>query len=192
MLLSGYKEAGMVFQVQILPVSTTVLQYCCASEIVFISFNSSTHHFPWKKDDVSKENISATNLAGHLKSCKNLPTQYKLEALQNHPNQHTPTLTPAQESLGKMFQSNKPTAGPAIVTPSVFRSTLIQGVVRDNYPLTFGEGEGMRQVFGLVSPELRLPVHSTMRKDLAKLHKVLSKRVQQVLNVSSHLFSFYT
>ncbi|CCO37231.1 hypothetical protein BN14_11386 [Rhizoctonia solani AG-1 IB] len=84
-----------------------------------------------------------------------------------------------------MFQSNKPTAGPAIVTPSVFRSTLIQGVVRDNYPLTFGEGEGMRQVFGLVSPELRLPVHSTMRKDLAKLHKVLSKRVQQVLNLKA-------
>ncbi|CUA72929.1 Zinc finger BED domain-containing protein 4 [Homo sapiens] [Rhizoctonia solani] len=149
----------------------------------------STHHFLRTRDDVSEENISASNLAGHLKLCKNLPAQYKLEAFRSHTNRRTETLTPAQESLGKMFQSNKPRMTPATITPSVFRSTLIQGIVRDNYPLTFGEGEGMRQVFGLVSPELSLPVHSTMRKDLAKLYKVLSARVRQVLNAQKSRFA---
>ncbi|EUC62498.1 hypothetical protein RSOL_422410, partial [Rhizoctonia solani AG-3 Rhs1AP] len=149
----------------------------------------SIHDFPRTNKDVSKEKISATNLAGHLKACKKLPAQYQFKGLQSHSNRHTEVFTPAQESLGKMFKSTQPTPGPVGVTPSIFRSTLIQGVVRDNYPLTFGEGKGMKQVFALVSPEVSLPVHSTMRKDLGRLHKVLSMRVQQILSAQNSRFA---
>ena len=147
------------------------------------------HHFPQTSNNVTNEKISATNLAAHLNSCKNLPTQYKLTAIRNHLNRQkgTEVLTPAQASLSKMFESAKPTPTPVTVTPSVFRLVLVQGVVQDNYPLTFGEGRGMRQVFALVSPGINLPVHSTMHKDLNKLYEVLSACVWQVLTVSLFL-----
>ncbi|KAF8749957.1 protein dimerization [Rhizoctonia solani] len=132
----------------------------------------SVHHFPPDQEDVSKEKISATNLAGHLKSCEKLPNTVQIDA-----------------SLGEMFKSANPRPGPIVITPLAFRSVLIQGVVRDNYPLTFGEGRGMQQVFAMVSPNLDLPVHSTMRKDLNKLYKVLSRRVRQVLSAQNSRFA---
>ncbi|CEL59196.1 similar to zinc finger protein [Rhizoctonia solani AG-1 IB] len=149
----------------------------------------SVHHFPRTCDNVSMEKISATNLAGHLNTCKKLPAQYKTPVAKAQLSQYFDILTSAQQSLGEIFRSNKPISRPVALTPSVFRSTLIQGVVRDNHTLTFGEGKGMRQVFTLVAPELRLPVHSTMRKDLSKLYEVLSARVQQVLNAQKSRFA---
>ncbi|EUC56077.1 HAT family dimerization protein, partial [Rhizoctonia solani AG-3 Rhs1AP] len=74
----------------------------------------SVHHFPRTHKDISKEKISATNLAGHLKS---------------YSNRHAEILTTAQKSLGEMFKSAKPSPALVAVTPLVFRSTLIQGVV---------------------------------------------------------------
>ncbi|CCO32612.1 hypothetical protein BN14_06675 [Rhizoctonia solani AG-1 IB] len=133
----------------------------------------SVHHFPRTCDNVSMEKISATNLAGHLNTCKKLPAQYKTPVAKAQLSQYFDILTSAQQSLGEIFRSNKPISRPVALTPSVFRSTLIQGVVRDNHTLTFGEGK----------------VHSTMRKDLSKLYEVLSARVQQVLNAQKSRFA---
>ncbi|EUC60715.1 Zf(Bed)-4 protein, putative [Rhizoctonia solani AG-3 Rhs1AP] len=132
-----------------------------------------------------RQHISATNLVAHLNKCTRLPVEQKLKAVKarlNHPSEPE-TLTPAQASVASVFRSS-PRAlvqQPVAISNSLFRSTLIQGVVRDNYPLTFGEGRGMQQVFALTSPHFKLPSHQTMRTDLDKLYDILKGRVLHLL-----------
>ncbi|KAB5590011.1 AC9 transposase [Ceratobasidium theobromae] len=58
---------------------------------------------------------------------------------------------------------------------------LIQGVVLDGLPLTFGEDEGMKQLFKSLDPQLTLPSQKTMRRDLNKLYSALSERVALII-----------
>ncbi|KAG8678372.1 hypothetical protein FRC08_017830 [Ceratobasidium sp. 394] len=101
--------------------------------------------------------IVSTNLASHLrKQCKKIPQAEGWEATQARNQQTNTLLAPrtAEQSLGAIFASETPylPPPPTILSPTIFRSYLIQGVVRDTFPLTFGEGEGMVQVFKLVNP----------------------------------------
>lgn len=93
--------------------------------------------------------------------------------------------SPTNQGLGSIFASLTPIPRPppTRLSQTVFRATLIQGVVRDSFPLTFGEGEGMKQVFSLVNPLAKLPSHQTMRRDLDKLYGILSDRVTHVMKV---------
>jgi hypothetical protein len=127
---------------------------------------------------------SASNLASHLYKCQGIPPEHTLDTAKARSRPSTELLTPAQVSLGAMFKLCAPVPKPpTALTPSTFRSTLIQGVIRDNYPLTFGEGAGMKQVFSLLNSVVELPSHQTLRRDLDQLSDVLIARVQQLLMV---------
>lgn len=131
---------------------------------------------------------SASNLATHLRECGAIPPELTFDPAKGPGHLASPpkTLTPAQASLAAVVKDQNPIPKPpTALTPSRFRSTLIQGVVFDNYPLTFGEGAGMRQVFHLLNPTVELPSHQTMRHDLDQLFNVLFSRVQHVFMVSS-------
>jgi hypothetical protein len=133
---------------------------------------------------------SASNLVSHLRKCQKMPPELKIDALKARSCQPAvDALTPAQESIGLMFRSSAqaPKVPPTVLSPSLFRSTLIQGVIRDNYPLTFGEGLGMRQVFTFLNSSLKLPSHQAMRHDLYKLYDILFQRVQRLLKVSPNV-----
>lgn len=134
--------------------------------------------------------ITSTNLASHLRSCKKIPEAYGWKAtlarIAGEKEAIPPAQnTPAAQSLGAIFASETPIPQPptTILPPTLFRSTLIQGVVRDTFPLTFGEGEGMKQVFLLVNPLVKLPSHQTMQRDLYALFEILSHRVTWVITV---------
>ncbi|CCO33891.1 hypothetical protein BN14_07978 [Rhizoctonia solani AG-1 IB] len=135
-------------------------------------------------------NVSATNLVAHLNKCKQLPAEHKLKAVKSWLNQPSETLTPAQASVALLFKLSSPGSVPLplAVSNTVFRSALIQGVIRDNYPLTFGEGCGMQQVFALTSPHIKLPLHQTMHTDLDKLYEVLKVQVLYLLKSQDSRF----
>ncbi|CAE6424538.1 unnamed protein product, partial [Rhizoctonia solani] len=131
--------------------------------------------------------IPSPNLTSHLYKCRNIPTACNWEAWTArkqagatgipHPNQL------ATQSLGALFEAIVPIPppSPGILPDTLFRSALVQGVVHDTLPLTFGEGEVMRYVFKLVNPLVDLPSHQTMRRDLSELFKILSGRVSHVI-----------
>lgn len=77
---------------------------------------------------------------------------------------------------------------PAILSKTTFRFALIQGVVLDGLPLTFGEDEGMKQLFKSLDPQLTLPSQKTMRRDLNKLYSALSERVALIIKVCTSIF----
>lgn len=131
--------------------------------------------------------VSASNLATHLRECQGILREQTLGPTRARSNRPFEVLTPSQASLAAIFKSRNtiPKPTPTAITPSRFRSSLIQGVVRDNYPLTFGEGAGMQQVFYLLNPTVELPSHQTLRHDLDQLYDVLFSRVQHVLMVCS-------
>ncbi|QRV97935.1 Zinc finger, BED-type predicted [Ceratobasidium sp. AG-Ba] len=136
--------------------------------------------------------FSASNLAYHLRDCANAPDEVKKDPLSKRPCKATEVLTSAQESISEMFRpvtaSTPANSGPSSLSKSRFRSALIQGVVRDNYPLTFGEGAGMRQVFRLLGIEL--PSHQTLREDLHKLYRIIyDTRVTRLLNTHTGRFA---
>ncbi|QRV87055.1 Zinc finger, BED-type predicted [Ceratobasidium sp. AG-Ba] len=118
--------------------------------------------------------ISASNLSTHLHECPNAPDTIKKSTLSTRSR--------------KRSNITATLAGPSPLSKSKFRSVLIQGVVQDNYPLTFGEGAGMRQVFALLGIEL--PSHQTLREDLRSLHVVLHKtRVTPLLQAQNCRFA---
>ncbi|KAG8786211.1 hypothetical protein FRC12_016802 [Ceratobasidium sp. 428] len=112
--------------------------------------------------------ISSGNLSKHLRlQCKKIPQAEGWEAAQACTQQSTtiPASNAASLSLGVMFASETPVPPPppTALSKSIFRSTLIRGMVQDTLPLTFGEGEGMKMVFQLVNPLVSLPTHHTSR-----------------------------
>ncbi|CUA67966.1 Putative AC9 transposase [Zea mays] [Rhizoctonia solani] len=139
--------------------------------------------------------VPSSNLSSHLHKCPNLPSSQTLEAFLIRRNHHRePVIQPhkeAEQSLGAMFTPDHPIPPPPpdVLTATVFRSTLIQGVVYDSYPLTFGEGQGMRQVFRLTNPLVTLPSHQTMARDLGKLYFILSHRFQLVMKAQTSRLS---
>ncbi|KAG9080198.1 hypothetical protein FS749_008088 [Ceratobasidium sp. UAMH 11750] len=130
--------------------------------------------------------VPASNLASHLRNqCKKIPQAESWEAATARNQQFDASTTPddALHSLGARFASETPIPPPppTALSNRVFWSTLIQGVVRDNFAMTFGEGEGMKQVFRLVNPLVVLPSHQTMHRYLDGLYGVLSNRLAQVM-----------
>ncbi|CAE6470767.1 unnamed protein product [Rhizoctonia solani] len=134
--------------------------------------------------------ISATNLAAHLNKCTRLPADRKLKSVKARLNQPSSSevLTAAESSVASVFRSSAPAPAPLAISNTLFRSTLIQSVIRDNHPLTFGEGLGMQQVFALVSPDIKLPSYQTMRADLDKLYEVLKGRISYLLKSQDSRF----
>lgn len=49
----------------------------------------------------------------------------------------------------------------------------MKGVIEDGLPFTFGEGHGMKKLFGYSLPEVSLPKRMTIRRDLDVLHTAL-------------------
>lgn len=135
-----------------------------------------------------------SSLLNHLNfTCREIPPGQKWEAAVARSTTQAPKLNPSQQSLGAMFQTSTPVPKPppTAISKSIFCSALIQGVIQDNFPLTFGEGEGMKLVFLLVNPTLSLPSHQTMRLDLDKLYVILLIRVKTLMMVclsKLHLF----
>lgn len=133
------------------------------------------------------KSIPASNLASHLRKCPKIPQAENWEATQarnQQKNAPTTFVTP-MHSLGAHFASQDPNPAPppTILSSTLFRSTLIQGITRDSFSLTFGEGEGMKQVFLLVNSLVKLPSHQTLRRDLDKLYAILLGRVILVMQV---------
>ncbi|KAG9127250.1 hypothetical protein FRC07_015156 [Ceratobasidium sp. 392] len=120
-----------------------------------------------------------------------MPPAAKWEAISRHAGDNSPSMSIANDSsgFGAIFanpeNTNTQEPKPIILRKTRFRSKLIQGVVHDNYPLTFGEGPGMIEVFRLANPEIKPPSHQTMRRDLRELYLVLSKRAPRVIQ-STH------
>ncbi len=120
-----------------------------------------------------------------------MPVHEKWDAVEARMNDNKPPTAPDRQStLSAMFAPPTDTthaqaqSKQIALRTSTFRSRLIQGVIRDNYPLTFGEGPGMISVFDLVNPHITLPSHQTMRRDLDDLFDILSKRLRKVMKVS--------
>ncbi|CAE6447930.1 unnamed protein product [Rhizoctonia solani] len=140
--------------------------------------------------------ILSSNLTSHLnKPCPGLPPSESYEAYMERVKQaekpEVQIQEAGQQSLGAMFAAEDPAPlpPPNSLSKTVFRSTLIQGVVRDTFALTFGEGEGMKIVFALVNPLVKLPSHQTMARDLLKLYAVLSDRFCHVMKVQNSRIS---
>ncbi|KAG9126682.1 hypothetical protein FRC07_002411 [Ceratobasidium sp. 392] len=138
--------------------------------------------------------FTASNFTAHLRECKTIPADDSWAAFAVRKENKAPrSIVDDSTNLGAMFAASEPTnvqeyRNPVIERKGKFRSNLIQGVIHDNYPLTFGEGQGMIGLFGFVSPDLTLPVHLTMRRDLDKLHGLLSWRVKKVVEASGLIF----
>ncbi|KAG8729132.1 hypothetical protein FRC10_004269, partial [Ceratobasidium sp. 414] len=135
--------------------------------------------------------FQASNFMSHLRVCKNMPPSEKWEAPSVCAADNAPPMggTNNSSNLGAMFATSENASAqehnPAALHKTCFRSTLIQGVIHDNYLLTFREGPGMISVFHLVNLEVKLPSHQTMRRDLDKLYAMLSECVLTVIKFQS-------
>ncbi|KAG8950706.1 hypothetical protein FRC00_007587, partial [Tulasnella sp. 408] len=70
-------------------------------------------------------------------------------------------------------------------TKEGFRTAFVKGVIEDGLPFTFGEGQGMKKLFGYSLPEVSLPKRMSVRRDLDVLHTALQAELQARLK--SHL-----
>ncbi|KAG8707835.1 hypothetical protein FRC09_001583 [Ceratobasidium sp. 395] len=133
-------------------------------------------------DETSK--FQSSNFTSHIRDCKSIPPEQKQAATSEPPASDT-RIRDVPTGLGALFATPDAITAPETKSlayhKSRFRSRLIQTVIHDNYPLTFGEGLGMISLFNLVNPDIELPSHQTMRRDLDKLYGALSKRAYEVM-----------
>ncbi|KAG8939615.1 hypothetical protein FRC04_006117 [Tulasnella sp. 424] len=62
-------------------------------------------------------------------------------------------------------------------TKEGFRTAFIKGVVEDGLPFTFGEGRGMKKLFEYSLPEVSLPNHMSVRRELDVLYTALQSEL---------------
>lgn len=70
-----------------------------------------------------------------------------------------------------------------------FRQRLSKAIIRDDESFTFCEGAGMQDLFEyILPPNVRLPSHQTVRRDLDKLYEAISLKVTATMKVLTSLF----
>lgn len=70
-----------------------------------------------------------------------------------------------------------------------FRQRLSKAIIRDDEPFTFCEGAGMQDLFEyILPPNVRLPSHQTIQRDLDKLYEAISLKVTATIKVFGSLF----
>ncbi|KAG8725178.1 hypothetical protein FRC09_006801 [Ceratobasidium sp. 395] len=122
----------------------------------------------WDRETAEMKAFSRSNFIYHAERCKQLPADHRYKAA-------------GTDDTDVVNQSGAPS-----LSQREFSSALAKAVVRDNYAMTFGEGDGMIQLFNLILPSIRLPSHQTLQRHLYHLFDALSEKVKTDLKVVEH------
>lgn len=70
------------------------------------------------------------------------------------------------------------------VTRKGFREFFVKGIVEDDLPYTFGEGNGMSRCFTYILPKgYKVPNRTMVRRDLHLLHDKINEKLNRILKV---------
>ncbi|KAG8723285.1 hypothetical protein FRC09_003939 [Ceratobasidium sp. 395] len=128
----------------------------------------------WDKERAELKAFRRSNFISHAENCDELPPDHKYNA--------------AHEASADDTKIVNKSALP--FSQRDFSAALTKAVVRDNYSMTFGEGEGMVQFFNSILPGIRLPSHQTLQRYLYRLFDILGEKVKSDLKaVERHALS---
>lgn len=142
--------------------------------------------------DYSKEILprpKSSNFTSHLRpeTCR-IPEEALFENFgKQMPTSSEPVLPAvgyvAQRKIMLDFTARGRTNPARKFTKEGFRTAFVKGVIQDGLPFTFGEGQGMKKLFGYSLPEVSLPKRMTVRRDLDTLYMALQSELWAKIKV---------
>ncbi|KAM1319370.1 hypothetical protein ACFX2H_004377 [Malus domestica] len=65
--------------------------------------------------------------------------------------------------------------------PVVFRSLLVEAIIKHNLPFSFSEYEGIRALFAYISPDIKLPCRNTIKACVLRMFKNEKQKLHNLL-----------
>ena len=176
--------------------SVAVLSIICSVlTVVNSSFRTSPRTRGCKQyKDEKLDRPNPSNFISHLEKCKQIPPEYKFEAWTERRKQELSadsgastggivTSDMGSEIMRAFVQRGKESPAQEL-TKKGFRMHFVKGIIEDDLPFTFGEGQGMSRCFTYILPKsYKVPGRMVVRRDLGLLHVSMNKKLNTIIQV---------